>query len=104
MDDVIRVLHDSLPRLKAKYSLNALGIFGSYSRREQNAGSDLDIIYETLPGTFLTLHSFLDLQKDLNRITQLKVDLVNKKYMNEVVWLFAKNDIIMYSNKTNTVI
>ena len=94
MTHIIQTLQLNLPNLKAKYSLLSLGVFGSYSRGEENPNSDLDIVYETLPNTFLNLHNYLSLQKELNNITQLKIDLVNKKYMNEVIWLSAKKDIL----------
>lgn len=94
MNKVIQTLHDHLPSHKAKYPLQTLGVFGSYSRGEETANSDLDIIYETLPNTYLNLHNYLNLQKDLNQITQLKIDLINKKYINEVVWLTAKKDLV----------
>jgi len=94
MNTIIQTLHDNLPTLKAKYSLLSLGVYGSYSRGEETPDSDLDIVYETLPNTYLNLHNYLSLQKELNMITQIKIDLVNKKYINEVVWLTAKKDII----------
>ena len=94
MNSIVQTLQDNLPILKEKYPLLSLGVFGSYSRGEETPNSDLDIMYETLPNTFLNLHNYLNLQKELNQITQVKIDLVNKKYMNEVVWLTAKKDII----------
>ena len=94
MHAVIKILQENLPALKAKYHLESLGLFGSYSRSEQRQDSDLDIFYESLPGTFLTLHSYLGLQKELSNLTDLKIDLVNKKYMNEAVWLTAEKDAI----------
>jgi len=93
MNTIIQILHDNLPTLKAKYPLLSLGVYGSYSRGEETENSDLDIVYETLPDTFLNLHNYLSLQKELSRITHLKIDLVNKKKMNEVVWLKAKKDV-----------
>lgn len=94
MNQILQTLQDTLPSLKAKYPIQSLGVFGSYSRGEETPTSDLDIVYETLPNTYLNLHSFLSLQKELNLITHLKIDLVNKKYINEVVWLTAKKDVV----------
>ena len=94
MNPIIQTLHDNLPTLKAKYPLVSLGIFGSYSRGEETANSDLDIVYETLPDTFLDLHNYLGLQRDLTAITNLKIDLVNKRKINEVIWIRAKNEVI----------
>lgn len=94
MNAIIQMLHDSLPTLKEKYPLQTLGVFGSYSRGEETENSDLDIIYETLPNTYLNLHNYLSLQKDLHQITHLKIDLVNRKYVNDVVWLTAQKDVV----------
>lgn len=94
MNSIIQTLHDSLPTLKAKYPLVSLGVFGSYSRGEETPNSDLDLMYETLPNTFLDLHNYLGLQRDLTEITHLKIDLVNKRKMNEVIWIRAKKDVI----------
>jgi predicted nucleotidyltransferase len=91
---IIQTLQDNLPGLKAKYPLLSLGIFGSYSRGEETPDSDVDIVYETLPDTYLNLHSYLSLQKELSLLTHTKIDLVNKKYINEAVWLSAKKDIV----------
>lgn len=94
MNTIIQTLQKSLPSLKAKYPLLSLGVYGSYSRGDETPNSDLDIVYETLPDTFLDLHNYLGLQRELAQLTHLKIDLVNKKYMNEVVWLKAKNDVL----------
>ena len=94
MNSIIQTLHDNLPTLKAKYPLVSLGVFGSYSRGEETANSDLDIVYETLPDTFLDLHNYRGLQRDLNAKTHLKIDLINKRKMNEVIWIRAKSDVI----------
>lgn len=94
MHPIIQTLHDNLPTLKAKYPLQSLAVFGSYSRNEQTPNSDLDVLYEALPNTFLDLDQYFGLQRDLASITKIKIDLVNKKYINDVVWSKAKNDII----------
>jgi predicted nucleotidyltransferase len=94
MNSIIQILRDNLPTLKAKYPLVSLGVFGSYSRGEETLNSDLDIVYETLPDTFLDLHNYLGLQRELSAMTQLKIDLVNKRKMNEVIWIKAQKDVI----------
>jgi len=94
MNPIIQTLHDNLPTLKAKYPLQSLAVFGSYSRGTQTPNSDLDVLYEALPDTFLDLYNYMDLKQDLAEITNLKIDLVNKKFINPIVWLKAKNDVI----------
>lgn len=94
MNSVLQSLKNNLPTLKAKYPLLSLGVFGSYSRGEETPNSDLDVLYEALPDTFLDLYNYIDLKNDLAEITHLKIDLVNKKFINPIVWSKAKNDII----------
>lgn len=94
MNPIIQTLHDNLSALKAKYPLQSLAVFGSYSRGTQTPESDLDVLYEALPDTFLDLHDYLGLQRDLAALTNLKIDLVSKKRINPVVWAKAKNDVI----------
>ena len=94
MNPIIQILHDNLPTLKAKYPLQSLAVFGSYSRGTQTPNSDLDVLYEAPPDTFLDLYNYMDLKQDLAEITNLKIDLVNKKFINPIVWLKAKNDVI----------
>ncbi len=94
MHPIIQILHDNLPTLKAKYPLQSLAVFGYYSRNEQTPNSDLDVLYEALPNTFLTLYNYMDLQQDLAEITKLKIDLVTIKKVNPIVWAKAKNDVI----------
>ncbi len=94
MHTVIQTLQDNLPKLKAKYPLLSLGVFGSYSRGEETPNSDLDVLYEALPGKFLDLYNYIDLKNELAEITHLKIDLVNKKFINPIVWLKAKNNVI----------
>ena len=94
MNPIIQTIHDNLPTLKAKYPLQSLAVFGSYSRGTQTLNSDLDVLYEALPDTFLNLYNYMDLKEDLERLTNLKVDLVSKKRINPIVWAKAKNDVI----------
>ena len=53
-----------------------MAIFGSYSRKEQNDSSDLDILVEFSDKIGIR---FVDLADDLENIIGIKVDLVSKK-------------------------
>lgn len=43
LSEIKQTLYNQLPYLKEKYGVVELGIFGSYSRNEQNDKSDVDI-------------------------------------------------------------
>lgn len=53
MNPIIQKLQDNLTIHKAKYPLQSLAIYGSYCRGTQTPDSDLDVLYEALPDTFL---------------------------------------------------
>lgn len=55
-------------------------IFGSYSRREQNDSSDLDILVEFTGNIGIR---FIDLADELESIIGFKVDLVSKNGIKE---------------------
>lgn len=44
--EVILKLKSIKPLLQKKYGLTALALFGSYSRNEQNADSDIDLLLD----------------------------------------------------------
>ena len=77
IEDVLEGLRPHAPDLRQRYKISSLGVFGSYLRREQHKGSDLDILveFEQAP----TLFEFMDLQDELSQLLGVKVDLVSRK-------------------------
>jgi hypothetical protein len=69
-------LRKRLPFLKERYRVESLGLFGSYVRKQQDAGSDLDIlvVFEETP----TLLKFIEPEDFLTDLLEIKVDLVMK--------------------------
>jgi predicted nucleotidyltransferase len=62
--------------LAARYHLSELGVFGSYVRGEQHAGSDVDILvaFEVTPSLF----TLLALEDELRDLLGLPVDIAVK--------------------------
>ena len=58
------------------YPLKSMAIFGSYSRKENNDNSDLDILVEFKDKIGIR---FIDLAEEIENIVGFKVDLVSKK-------------------------
>jgi predicted nucleotidyltransferase len=86
------ILHQQLPLLAERYRVKSLGMFGSYVRHEQRAGSDLDLLvtFYELP----SLLKFIELENYLTDTLGVKVDLVmpdtlkpriGQRILNEVV-------------------
>ncbi len=77
LDEIVRMLRESIPDLANRYGVKRLGIFGSYVRGEADGESDLDILveFERAP----TLWELVRLERELGEKMGVKVDLVMKK-------------------------
>jgi len=71
------ILKEHKKDLAEKYKVKEIGLFGSYVRGEQRKRSDVDILveYQEVPDLF----KFIELERYLEGILGLKVDLVRKK-------------------------
>ena len=64
------------PTLKARFKVETIGIFGSYSRGQQTKKSDLDILV-----TFsepIGVYGFIEVEEFIKKKLGVKVDLVQK--------------------------
>ncbi|WP_057938010.1 nucleotidyltransferase family protein [Algoriphagus resistens] len=78
-------------RLFNDYPLKSMAIFGSYSRREQNDSSDLDILVDFSDRIGVR---FIDLAEELENIVGFKVDLVSRKGIKEKYLKYIDSDLI----------
>ena len=62
-------------RLTEKYGLSLLAVFGSYGRGQQTENSDVDILVDFNKPIGV---EFIDLADELEKLLNLKVDLVSK--------------------------
>ncbi len=92
--DILKYLKDNMPIFEKEYSINKIGLFGSYSRDEANETSDIDLIYTLKDGKKITYFQIYNLEKKLENHFKKKVDLVNFKYMNPIIKFKSLNDII----------
>ncbi|MCB0586526.1 MAG: nucleotidyltransferase domain-containing protein [Phaeodactylibacter sp.] len=76
--DFIRREKENLLR---KYHLTKIGLFGSFARDEQKAGSDIDLIVEFEPGT----ENLYEIKEEIRKVFQeqfhSKVDVCREKYI-----------------------
>jgi hypothetical protein len=68
-----------------------MAIFGSYSRREQNDSSDLDILVEFKDKIGIR---FVDLAEEIEELVGFKVDLVSKNGIKEKYLKAINSDLI----------
>jgi predicted nucleotidyltransferase len=78
-------------RLFHDYPIKSIAIFGSYSRKEQDDLSDLDILVEFSDKIGIR---FIDLAEELENIVGFKVDLVSKKGIKEKYFKSIVSDLI----------
>ena len=86
-DEILEKLRELKPFLEKEFSVQKIGLFGSYSENEQNNKSDIDILVEfDKPIGW----KFFSLEKYLETVFNKKVDLVTKKALKKQL----KNKII----------
>jgi uncharacterized protein len=76
IEEIKQILAESKDRLISRYKIREIGIFGSYTQNKQRKHSDIDILvqFEKPVGFF----KFLELEEELSKILDIKVDLVTK--------------------------
>lgn len=76
-----QVLREHKTELAEKYKVKEIGVFGSYVRGEEKKTSDVDILveFEEIPDLF----KFIELERYLEKLLGLRVDLVRKKALRE---------------------
>ncbi|MBI5216337.1 MAG: nucleotidyltransferase family protein [Ignavibacteriae bacterium] len=76
LEEIKKKLVEELPNLRVSYSVERIGIFGSYTRNEQDDESDVDVLVEfSKPVGFF---HFLHLENYLTSSLGIRVDLVTK--------------------------
>jgi len=85
-ENITNILKANKLDLLARYHLKSIGIFGSFTREDFKDDSDIDILidYDQPLGI-----EFIDLAEELEKILNLKVDLVSRngvkpKYLEEI--------------------
>lgn len=91
LQEIKSTLSSHKQRLFHDYPIKSMAIFGSYSRKEQNDSSDLDIVVEFSDEIGIR---FIDLADELETIVGFKVDLVSKKGIKEKYLKSITSDLI----------
>jgi predicted nucleotidyltransferase len=84
LEEVIGTLRAHVPELRERYGVRTLGVFGSYVRRKERRGSDLDLLVE-FDERPLTLFQFVELERHLSDLLGVKVDLVEKSALKPAI-------------------
>ena len=75
-NDMVKVLQQQEADLRQRFAVQHLALFGSVSRNEATAKSDIDLLVEfAAPATF---DRYMDLKFFLEEVLQCRVDLVTE--------------------------
>ena len=88
--DILSVLRRERARLFATYGLKSMAIFGSATRDDFRADSDVDIMVEFERPIGI---EFVDLADELESIVQRRVDLVTRGAVKERMMPFIEPDL-----------
>ena len=77
LNEVTEIVRRHSSILEERYGISVVGIFGSYVRGEEKAGSDIDLLAEILKP--INLLELIGAELYLSEVLGLKVDLVPKR-------------------------
>ncbi len=75
-EDALRIIQAAFPALKEAYGLSSTAVFGSVARNEALPNSDINLLVEFESGRVCGYFGFYSLQKELESILRVRVDLV----------------------------
>jgi predicted nucleotidyltransferase len=76
LDEIRAELRAMLPKLRRRYPVAGLGVFGSYARGEQTAESDLDLLVD-FDGP-IGLFEFIELEEEIGQKLGIRVEMVTR--------------------------
>lgn len=88
---------ETLKALKPQYQKDGLvlvGLFGSFSRGEEQSDSDIDIVYEIEKDQKLSMFKYLKYLSDLEKSLNHKVDLVRAETIKADLKPYIYKDLI----------
>lgn len=90
--EIKQKLKESEPILRKTFLVKRIGVFGSYSRGEQNIKSDIDILVEFIKEP--SLFKFMDLEDYLKKLLGIKVDLVMRDSLKPYIGKHILDEVI----------
>jgi len=91
-EEILKILEEELPLLRQKYGISKIGLFGSYSRGDQDAESDIDLLvqFERPIGFF----KFVAIEEYLKEKLGGKVELVTEDALKQVIRPYVMKEVV----------
>ena len=91
-EKILKMLATNKERLKEKFNVKEIGLFGSYIRGEERKGSDVDILVDFTDT--ISLFAFIELEDYLTKTLGNKVDLVSKNALKPRIGSYILQEVI----------
>ena len=79
--------------ITSKFNPKLVGIFGSYSRGENQLNSDLDILIDFEQD--LNLLEIIGLEQELTEVLGIEVDLITLRSLNPALKKYIEKDLVL---------
>ena len=89
---IIETIHASLPKLKKKYNVKSIFLFGSVSRGEGTPESDIDLLVDLEEGA--DLFDLMGIGNTLEEILKVKIDVVSRKALRKEIKAAVEKEAI----------
>jgi uncharacterized protein len=91
-EEILTVLSKELPQLKQRFNVKKIGLFGSYARGEQKAGSDIDLLADFDPA--IDYFTLSELEEHLSNILGAKVEIVTPGALKKIIKPYIMQDLV----------
>jgi len=93
LEEIIKILLEHEKKLRKKYKIRSIKIFGSYVEKKQKKTSDIDLIidFEETP-TFVEL---IRIEESLEKILGIKVDLLTEESISPFIKPYIKEIVVI---------
>lgn len=83
---IIETIRNERSYLQTRYFIVHLDLYGSYAKKKQKPGSDIDLLYTTVPGANMTLARLKSIETYLAELLQIeKIELVSSRSVNPII-------------------
>ena len=90
-EEILETLAKGKPELQRRFKVSKMALFGSYSRGDQQDGSDVDILVEVDPSIGL---DFVTLAERIEKLLGIPVDLVSSRAVNPRAMKYIEPELI----------
>jgi len=90
-EEILKALAKDKPELQKRFKVRKMALFGSYSRGDQQAGSDVDILVEVDPSIGL---DFVTLAERIEKLLGVSVDLVSSRAVKPRAMKYIEPELI----------